>query len=69
LLARVYADVPAQPSNLTTQERNELSRAQHVERNHQIRALFAQGVPLKELAAQFGISTSRVHQIIRHRRK
>ena len=69
LLARLYADAPDTPTNLTTKERNELSRKQHAERNQRIRQLFATGKTLQELATQFGISTTRVSQIIHSKRK
>ena len=68
LLARLYADVSDTSPNLTVQERNELSRKQHAERNQRIRQLFVDGTSLRELATQFGISTTRVSQIIHNKR-
>jgi len=69
LLARLYADAPDAPPNLTVHERNELSRKQHAVRNQRIRQLFAEGKSLQELARQFSISTTRVSQIIHNNDK
>jgi DNA-binding CsgD family transcriptional regulator len=64
LLARLYADVPAAPPTLTTQERNARAHQANAARDSQIRHLRAEGKSLKELARLFGISIGRVYQIV-----
>jgi len=39
------------------------------ERNNAIRARYAEGVSVHELAKEFGISQQRIHQILRGKRK
>ena len=69
LLARLYENVPTALPILTSQERNAIAHQHNVERDDEIRRLRAEGVPFKDLARQFGISTSRAYQVVNRRRK
>ena len=63
ILTRLYAgfSFPEKPINL--------SHVKKSERNAQIRARYANGEALSDLAREFGLSPQRVYQIVHRKRK
>jgi helix-turn-helix resolvase-like protein len=62
ILARLYVSQPPPTKSLSG------GSPKQVERNAEIRALYAQGLSILTLARQFGISNARVHQILTGKR-
>jgi len=63
LISRLYIDLPlpASPQSQATPKQ--------ADRNADIRARYAAGISVPELARDYGISKARVYQILRSRRK
>jgi hypothetical protein len=63
LVNRLYGDLP-----LPTSPKSQATPKQ-VKRNAEIRTRYAQGTSVPDLAREYGISTKRVYQILRRKRK
>jgi hypothetical protein len=63
LVNRLYSGSPASPSSRSQ------STSKKVVRNVEIRARYAQGVSVPDLAREYGISKNRVYQVLRGKRK
>ncbi len=61
VLVLLYAGIPGKPVTI-----KHLSKA---DRNAELRARYAAGEILEKLAAQYGISLQRIHQIIHFRQR
>ncbi|HMN11322.1 MAG TPA: helix-turn-helix domain-containing protein [Bellilinea sp.] len=63
LVNRLYPGLP-EPASPQSQ-----GTPKQIDRNAEIRALYAQGMSVPELAKRYGISKNRVYQVLRGKRK
>ncbi|MEL7591661.1 MAG: helix-turn-helix domain-containing protein [Anaerolineaceae bacterium] len=63
LVNRLYPGSPPSPTSISP------STPKKVDRNAEIRARYAAGMSVPDLARQYGISKNRVYQILRGKRK